>query len=307
MNDERFLWRILPWCRPNGSKAIQEVVDLIKKFSPYVCSQDVVGNIWIDARANNGRTMFMAHLDTVHQTQGRLDLLLTNDKQVYAEQNKSPAILGADDGAGVALLLEMLTAGVPALYLFSQGEECGGFGGQFAAQQRARFDGIDRLVSFDRRGKYDICGAQIVGTLASEDFVSELAKKLSMGHKWAEGTYTDNSEFQGLIPEIVNVSVGYEKEHSVNESLDYDYWCRLREACIHLDWESLPTVGPDTSRDDDRGDLGHAAASYPSEDVVLEEFHELCFELKLKETSYKAILILEALERVAGISQLTGA
>ena len=249
----------------------------------------------------------MAHLDTVHPVAGRLDLFLTNDKQVYAEQNKKPAILGADDGAGVALLLEMLTAGAPALYLFSQGEECGGSGGRFAAQQRARFEGIDRLISFDRRGQHDICGAQIVGTLASEAFVFDLAKKLEMGHKWAEGTYTDNSEFQDLIPEIVNVSVGYEKEHSSNESLDYGYWCKLRGACIHLDWESLPTIGPDTSRDDDRWVSSHASTSYSVEDAVLEEFQGLCFELKLKENSYEAILILEALERVAGISQLAGA
>jgi len=301
-NEEAILWDLLRLKRPDGSQAIVEMVARIKQLSPVSSHEDAMGNLWIDARSGDEGTMFMAHLDTVHRNAGTTPIYM-DTAGIVTTDGKSP--LGADDGAGVALLVSMLLAGVPALYLFTQGEECGGHGGRFAARQKDRYKGIERIISFDRRGRFDICGEQCVGTLASVEFVTALAKALGMGHSWAEGTYTDNSEFQGNVREIVNVSVGYMNEHSPAESLNYNYWCELREACIKLDWEALPTVGPDISRD------WSAASSYrgffdtsknvtPLSEtcIVDEEFYKLIDDLHLPETSDKAMLIYAALERV---------
>lgn len=50
------------------------------------------------------------------------------------------------------------------------------------------------------------------------------------------------------------MSVCYDSEHTVNESLDLEAWLRLRAACIQLDWEALPTVRDPKVKD--YGDFG---------------------------------------------------
>ena len=37
------------------------------------------------------------------------------------------------------------------------------------------------------------------------------------------GVYTDSAEFTDIIPECTNISVGYYKEHTVNETQDIQY------------------------------------------------------------------------------------
>ena len=244
---EPILWHLLSTKRPHGSKGIQECMTHIEALAPRgsVIHRDTWDNLWIDCRGETGaKTMFAAHLDSVEaRGQEGLNTLLWYHSGWVDTAGK--AILGADDGAGCAMLVSLMMGGIPALYLFTQGEECGGFAAKEAAKDTIQLTGIDRCIAFDRKGNRDIVADQARGVLASRAFVTDLATKLGMGHSWSTGSYTDSSEFSGTIKEIVNISIGYVSNHCVNERLDYLYFKNLRTACLALDWESLPTVGPD--------------------------------------------------------------
>jgi len=253
INDEPVLWLTLRTKRPHGGNGIQTVMDVLQGLGESVkarsISRDLEGNLWIDTRTNpeDQSTMFQAHLDTVETEDGSIDIYMGLDGIVNTDGS---TVLGADDGAGIGLLGCMIEANIPALYLFSQNEEKGGSGGKYAAtKMKHMIKGVKRCIAFDRKGTKDICGEQFCGTLASKAFVSELSSRLDMGHTWDCGTYTDNSEFQGQIQEIVNISIGYASNHGPKETLDYGYYSELRDKCIKLDWESLPCEGPDTSSD----------------------------------------------------------
>jgi len=242
--DEPILWFALRYLRPDMDPIIWDMCEKIIQLSPPWAKTlyDSFGNLWIDTRRNDESTMFQAHLDTAGATFGYHDIFVDEDGLIYTD---GQSLLGADDGAGCAMIASLMGGGIPALYLFTQGEERGGLGGRYAATSMAYMvKGIQRCIAFDRRGNQEICGAQFVGTLASHDFVNELSLHLGMGHVWGRGTYTDNSEWMDIIPEIVNISVGYQCEHTVYEYLDYPYFCDLRKSALILDWESLPTVGP---------------------------------------------------------------
>jgi len=265
---------ILKWVlenkRPDGSEAIQRLCDKLLAIVPDRSCQDGCGNVWVDLRAGVSKTSFMAHLDSVHETPGP-NVVLWGDG-IASTGGRS--VLGADDGAGVALLAGLMAAGVPALYLFTQGEETGAYGALYAKARGARiFAGIDRILAFDRKGRQDICGEQRRGLCASREFVAELAARLAMGHVWARGTYTDNCEFRDLVPEIVNLSVGYELNHTVEETLDLAYLRSLLANCLAMDWETLgvcrgswapglPRAAPDLWPDRRANDSSHWPSAF---------------------------------------------
>jgi hypothetical protein len=227
------------------SAGIQEIMLHIIKIAPKnaIIGRDAWDNLWIDTRGNSGsRTMFAAHLDTVETRgkEGRTPIFYSKSQWI---DTNGKSILGADDGAGVAMLCSLMHR-VPALYIFTQGEECGGAAAKKTAGD-PRLKDIDRCIAFDRKGTKDIVADQARGILASKDFVTALADAIDMGHSWAVGSYTDSSEFNGSVKEIVNISIGYESAHTCNEKFNYAYFKKLRAACLKIDWEALPTVGPD--------------------------------------------------------------
>jgi hypothetical protein len=63
------------------------------------------------------------------------------------------------------------------------------------------------------------------------------------------GVYTDTAEFTDYIPECTNISVGYDHEHSQQESLNMVYFQQLANAVLLVDWEALPTERDPTQPD----------------------------------------------------------
>ena len=117
------LARALSMMRPHNSEGTRRMTDWLEenaKRIPHVkIHRDEVGNLHIDARIlTTNRTLFTAHVDTVHRKEGPNKIRKTHTHW-YAEG----APLGADDGAGCAMLMHLLYSGVAAYYLFTQGEE----------------------------------------------------------------------------------------------------------------------------------------------------------------------------------------
>jgi hypothetical protein len=239
------LARALSMMRPHNSEGTKRLTDWLEERAPAHAKmhRDAAGNLHVDTRiSKDNRTLFVAHVDTVHRKAGPNKIKQTNTHW-YADG----AALGADDGAGVAMLMHLLHAGVDAYYIFTQGEECGGIGATHIAKtQIDLLSEFDRAIAFDRRGIDSVITHQGRGRCCSDVFADALSAALNddmtlMYLPDNTGVYTDTAEFIDIIPECTNISVGYYSEHSDKESLDIIHFQALAERVAKIDWDSLPT------------------------------------------------------------------
>lgn len=262
------------YCRPHGSATVDTFV---KKFLTDKYDHEVLRGI--NPRTNQlepyavvidtghgSRTMFSAHVDTVHGYEGRQIISYDSEMEIIHKPTKHAAqwgdCLGADDGAGIWLLLQMLEAGVPGVYVFHYGEEKGGVGSSGIASDFPDFlRKFDRAIAFDRKGTTDIITHQAGGRCCSDEFAKTLAGELNaVGQKLSMapdngGIFTDTANYIEVIPECTNISCGYEGAHGPSEYVDVEYLFRLRDALLEIDWEALPTVRDPKVKD--YGDWGY--------------------------------------------------
>ena len=201
-----------------------------------------------DADGTVPPTLFSCHTDTAGRSEEPHKLGRRIDRSTIITVVQGDC-LGADDGAGVWLLLQMIDAGVPGTYIFHRGEERGGIGSSGIASYHKNFLArYKRAIAFDRRGTYSVITHQGFGRCCSDAFATKLAEELTTasGDRYFfapdnTGVFTDTANYTDVIPECTNVSVGYYSEHTANEMLDLEYLYALRDACLALDWEALPT------------------------------------------------------------------
>ena len=242
--------RALTLARPHGGAGVWELMMWLTDNLPERCQPhiflDSADNLHIDNRkAQTHRTLFVAHLDSVHRQDGANPVAKT--AQTWSAAGGS--CLGADDGAGVAVLFHMLWSDVTGYYIFTQGEECGGIGAKHLADHdNEMLMEFDRAIAFDRKGMTDVITHQGWGRCCSDTFAAALATALNDVHPDFlllspddTGIYTDTAEFVDFIPECTNISVGYAGAHGAGESLDVQYLERLADAAVRIDWDALPT------------------------------------------------------------------
>jgi hypothetical protein len=180
------------------------------------------------------------------------------------------APLGADDGAGVAMLMHLIHSGVRAYYIFTQGEEVGGIGAKFIADNYPLLlEEFDRAIAFDRRGIDSVITHQGWTRCCSDEFADALSDALNVDESLMylpddSGVYTDTAEFTDVIPECTNISVGYYHEHTDKEYLDIVHFALLAERVINIDWDGLPTQRDPKVIDSkwDMQDYSYGAYSY---------------------------------------------
>ena len=230
--------------RPHGSMSEARFVTWLSKTLPCTLI-DGAGNLHFDLRfaaEGTSRTLFTAHTDTVHHADDGPNKYRVDGRFWRADGD----VLGADDGAGVALIAHMIEARVPGYYILFRGEECGGIGSSWLAENMpdllAEFD---RAVAFDRAGYYDVITHQSRSRCCSDEFADALANQMAdAGLMYAPcdgGVYTDTAEFVHLIPECTNLSVGYKAQHSDREEQDMEFLELLAEAVTKVQWDTLPT------------------------------------------------------------------
>jgi len=231
--------------RPHKGNGVTKLCDYIlnrvENKKPFV---DYIGNIHVNNRkyGQNNITLFTSHVDTVHREDGQ-NYFTINGGVMKANGD----VLGADDAAGVSILLHMLDNDIPGYYIFFQGEEKGGIGsGWLADNRRELLSQFKIAVAFDRRSTYSIITEQMCTMTASNLFAEALANQLNMlddSFMYVPdntGIYTDTAEFEGIIPECTNISVGYLNEHSSQESLDLNHFKKLAKAVLKIEWDDLP-------------------------------------------------------------------
>lgn len=232
-----------PWTDYFGGKYIlKELWELGHK-----AHVDIQKNVML--RIGESRTLFSCHYDTCHR-KGGFQKLEVDEKEGLIWKNDGEC-LGADDGGGIWVLLEMIRAKKPGLYIFHNGEERGCIGSRYIAEKNPKLlTDIDRAVAFDRRGVHSIITQMSPGVTCSQTFAKELAKRLKMRHEPdPTGTMTDTGRYIKLVPEVTNVSVGYMNEHGPRETLDFDYLFELCERLVDADFETLPIVRKPTEYD----------------------------------------------------------
>ncbi len=233
------LMEILRTKRPHKSKA--EV-----KFSKVWL--DTIPNMEIDGFGNRilvipgdgDSIIWTSHVDTVHYDGGTQKIRLKNDVITLSKRSRSNC-LGADDGAGIWLMLEMIAIGKPGIYIFHRAEECGGVGSNYVVQNMISLSERAKcVISLDRYG-YDSVITDQCGMTASREFAESLAAALDIESLRPDdtGLFTDSANYADMIGECTNLSVGYFGHHTLNESLDLSFICAMRDSLIRMDSSKL--------------------------------------------------------------------
>lgn len=173
----------------------------------------------------------VAHMDTVFPAP---------PTEFFYDQEKttlwSPSGLGADDRAGIYIILNLIANGFRPTVIFTDLEEKGGIGADALIRKypNCPIEGCKALIQLDRQGMKDA----VYYDCNNKDFEKKIS---SYGFVTDWGTFSDISV---IAPQwgiaAVNLSVGYEREHTYTEILNtsdcdatmYKVQSMLKD-CIH--------------------------------------------------------------------------
>ncbi len=273
---------------PKGSEDL--AMEIVKNLLPDVkFEKDEFDNYYTYIPKSDGSdsdTMFTSHLDTIDSgpygySNGKVwdpglkkmvkdpdakvdDMSIKHVIDGEFVKTDGNTNLGADDKAGTAIMMNMISEKVPGLYYFFMGEESGCVGSSNLSRvfEEKGHPTMNKCIAFDRRG-YDSVITEQTSVCASDEFAEELAKRLNEYGFWFKpdptGVYTDSAEFTDIIPECTNISCGYFSEHTKTEKQDLEFLELLGIVCTQIDWETLPIV-----RDKDTTYTGKKSKSYGS-------------------------------------------
>lgn len=261
------LLAILSWPRAHGSQNE-------KDFRQWLQAKLTALGCYVVGRQDNltcrvgesPTTLFSCHMDTVgdvNVSTGACKTLTYDPVMQIISLDKASigGSLGADDGAGIWLMLEMIKAGINGEYIFHVGEEVGCIGSRaMVAKERTYLKQFDAAVAFDRPDNTEVIVTQGGMRCASDKYGEALAKQLGMDYAIShKGVLTDTKMYRGIIPECVNIGVGYNSQHGREEYQDYDHLLKLRDALIKVEWDALPVdrdpAAPEPTQKWGQGDM----------------------------------------------------
>lgn len=201
--DYRLFERLVSLSETEMRKAMTQL--LKSKYNNLIVSKDyivAIGDIPI---------ALVSHMDTVFKSPV---------SDLYYDQRKgvlwSPEGLGADDRAGIFAIIKILQEGLRPSIILTTGEEEGGVGAYAltTAHPDCPIPGLKYMIELDRRGSNDC----VFYDCYCPEFVDYI-ENFGFCERW--GSFTDISF---LMPEWeivgVNLSVGYENEHTHTEILN---------------------------------------------------------------------------------------
>jgi hypothetical protein len=233
MSDLEVIKAMLSFRRPAGSKTEAEYI--ARFLEPLGVQTDRFGNRFLQVGEEPPSILWSSHTDSVHSRDG-FQKIEFDGKMIKLPKKSKSNCLGADDAAGNWIMMEMIQAKVPGLYVFHFAEEigCKGSGG-IANQAPSFLDGIKAAIAFDRKGIDSVITHQRSRT-ASDAFGKSLAAQLPERFKLdPTGILTDTKIYMGIVPECSNVSVGYYNEHTEGEVLDVAHLMQLRDYMLKID------------------------------------------------------------------------
>ncbi len=186
------------------------------------------------------RVLLVAHADTVWEGPSAYTMKneFVEEVGIYRPNGSEPKRgLGADDRAGCAILWVLRNMGHSLL--ITDGEEQGRLGSRFLMEDPANRDIAEEInnthgfaVQFDRRNASDF-KCYDVGT---DEFRVYVAKMTGYTEP-DRSSFTDITTICRRIPGV-NLSVGYYKEHTLDEYLVLEEW--LHTIDVAREWLSKP-------------------------------------------------------------------
>ena len=178
---------------------------------------DQFGNRYVIVGDGLHKHLFTCHLDTYPLLSISEEITIIEDENIIRTDGST--LLGADDKAGMTVMLTMIQAGVPGIYGFFLAEEIGLLGSEFAA-------GDSTWQELMKDVKYAGQLQKVFGdhgiNLEPDD----------------TGSSTDSLSFFRANKQLqcTNISVGYGNAHSNTEFQDISYLELLCNAVIHMTW-----------------------------------------------------------------------
>lgn len=259
------LVKILSWKRPYNTKGeiafMAWLHDEIKSLgAEYRIGPG--GNVIVQIKRPDGKAsavLFSCHTDTVHSKDGDAQSVVYDPAfgHIFLDKKHPDAgsCLGADDGAGVWLMLRMIKEKKPGTYIFHRGEERGGIGAHaMLKEQKDWLQDFDLAIAFDRPGTHEVITHQGGLRCASDKLGAALVKALNEHGEFSyetstRGVFTDTKVYRNVISECINIGVGYFNQHGPDETLDYQHLCNLLDAVLDIDFDALPVDRDPTKAD----------------------------------------------------------
>ena len=157
------------------------------------------------------RPLFVAHMDTVGEGDVKKPLKLKNGILT----RKGPYVLGADDKAGVDILLQNIE---DINFCFTVDEEIGCLGATNLAKHEPFLDKLEKIpcaIEYDRKNNADLisyCGQNLIDEIETRTH-----------YRNADGLFTDITQWEDFMPSV-NLSVGYYNPHAGTEYLSVAQW-----------------------------------------------------------------------------------
>jgi hypothetical protein len=233
MNDLETITAMLSYRRPAGSGTEKAFIE--RFITPLGAKPDSFGNHILVIGPENPSILWSSHTDSVHSTDGMQRTVFDGQFIRLPKKSKSNC-LGADCAAGVWIMMEMIKAKVPGLYVFHAAEEIGCVGSRSILDKTPDLlANIKAAIAFDRKG-YDSVITHQRSRCASDAFGNSIAAQLPARFKNdPTGVLTDTKMYMFLVPECSNISVGYFDEHRPTERLDVNHLFELRDHMVKID------------------------------------------------------------------------
>lgn len=300
LKDDYFLDLCYPRRDRESQIALRDrlVVDAETLINGYLaCEIDPYGNLYIYI-GDRGTVAFTSHLDNVDYSPVNYNTVdISEDGIVSVNEKSESTCLGADDAAGLFIMMTMIANGVNGMYCFFLDEEIGCKGSSWAARNKPEmFEGINLMVSFDRKDYSSIITHQMGENTMSIECATELADRLNQFETDYSklypfvlddtGSYTDSNSFVGIIPNCTNISVGYFNQHTKKEVQDLEFLQQISVVYSKVDWEGLP-VGKLQTTDYGAWPSLYSSGYWGEEDSLssLEELTEELVDLAMSEPS----------------------
>jgi hypothetical protein len=234
------LIEILTWCRGAGTASERKFVEeFIATVHPNIYP-DEYGNYHLTL-GHEPKILWSCHTDTVTRKEGLQNVKWIGKGVLGLNNPQSGQCLGADNGAGVWIMLELIKANKPGHYVFHRDEEIGGLGSQWISKNNYVLPkSIKCAIAMDRCGTEDIITHQMYQRTASDAFANSLMLQLPNGmRKDDTGVFTDTANYVDIIGECTNLACGYERNHGPQETLNTRHLRDLRDALLNLDESKL--------------------------------------------------------------------
>lgn len=245
------LFNILSVGAPHGEER------LLEPYLPKGFYRDPWNNyVYNVGRTRDHGTMFSCHLDVASWKLLKIVPHMDQDNFVWGcDVGGKSTLIGADDKIGAYLMLKMMAAKIPGVYVFHAGEERGCIGSRARVEDIKKrnltiLSNIKRCIAFDRAGYQDVITYQRGTKCASDEFAralsDQLNRKMPPASKFQpcpDGVYTDSACYTNQIAECTNLSVGYFNQHGDGEHFD-NLWLEqyLLPAVLQVKWSELVTV-----------------------------------------------------------------